>query len=97
MIDWPYVHLLVNHVPIILTYAGLAAALTAVVRRRRSVWLQAVARAPSRVSARTRCSGWGSRPRRSWNGGGTWTTPPWLNRAWRGAPPGMNVTAAARR
>lgn len=44
MIDWPYAHLLVNHFSVILTYVGLAAALLAmVVRRRRALWLYAVA------------------------------------------------------
>lgn len=43
MLDWPYAHLLVNHFSIILTYVGLAATLLAVVRRRRSIWLYAVA------------------------------------------------------
>ena len=42
MLDWPYAHLLVNHFPIILTYLGLAAALVAVVRRRRVAWLYAL-------------------------------------------------------
>lgn len=43
MLDWPYAHLLVNHFSIILTYVGLAAVLLAVVRRRRALWLYAVA------------------------------------------------------
>lgn len=43
MLDWPYVHLLVNHFSVILTYVGLTAALLAVVRPRRALWLYAVA------------------------------------------------------
>lgn len=41
--DWPYVHLLINHFPIILTVTGAAAALAALVLRRRGLWLYAVA------------------------------------------------------
>lgn len=43
MLDWPYVHLLVNHFSVILTFVGLAAALLAAVRPRRALWLYAVA------------------------------------------------------
>lgn len=43
MLDWPYAHLLVNHFSVVLTYLGLAAVLLAVARRRRALWLYAVA------------------------------------------------------
>lgn len=43
MLDWPYAHLLVNHFSVILTYVGLGAALLAVVRGRRALWLYSVA------------------------------------------------------
>lgn len=43
MLDWPYAHLLVNHFSVVLTYLGVAAVLLAVVRRRRVLWLYAVA------------------------------------------------------
>ena len=43
MIVWPYAHLLINHFSVSLTVVGLAAVLLAVVRRRRSLWLYAVA------------------------------------------------------
>lgn len=42
-IDAAYLHLLVNHVPIILTGVGAAAAILALIVRRRAVWLYAVA------------------------------------------------------
>jgi hypothetical protein len=41
--NWAHIHLLINHFPIILTLLGLAAAILALVTRRRTVWLYAVA------------------------------------------------------
>jgi len=41
--DWPYIHLLVNHFPIILTVTGAASALAALIMRRRGLWLYSVA------------------------------------------------------
>ncbi len=41
--DAAYVHLLVNHVPIILTVIGAMAAVLAIATRRRAVWLYALA------------------------------------------------------
>lgn len=41
--DWPYAHLLLNHFPIILTVAGTIAAIFALVRRGRAIWLYALA------------------------------------------------------
>lgn len=41
--DWPYIHLLVNHFPIILSVTGAAAAVAGVWMRRRGLWLYAVA------------------------------------------------------
>ena len=41
--NWPYVHTLINHFPIILVVMGAAAAVTALVLRRRGIWLYSVA------------------------------------------------------
>ena len=41
--DWPHAHLLINHFPIILAVMGAAAAVLAVIRHWRGVWLYAVA------------------------------------------------------
>ena len=41
--NWPYLHTLVNHFPIILSVVGTAVLLLALVTRRRGVWLYAVA------------------------------------------------------
>ncbi|MFI5228412.1 MAG: hypothetical protein ACHQWU_05040 [Gemmatimonadales bacterium] len=41
--DWPYVHTLINHFPIILTVVGCAALLLALFTRRRGPWLYALA------------------------------------------------------
>jgi uncharacterized membrane protein len=41
--DAAYVHVLINHWPIVLTFLGLFAAIAAMVTRRRMVWLYAVA------------------------------------------------------
>lgn len=42
-VDAAYLHLLVNHIPIILTMVGAVAAILALVMRRRAVWLYALA------------------------------------------------------
>jgi hypothetical protein len=42
-VDWPYIHLLLNHFPIILSVVGTAVLILALITRRRSVWLYAVA------------------------------------------------------
>jgi len=42
VISWPYVHLLLNHFPVVLTAAGLAAALGGLVLHRRGLWLYAM-------------------------------------------------------
>ena len=41
-LTWPYVHLLINHFPVVLTTMGLAAAIGAVILRRRGLWLYAM-------------------------------------------------------
>lgn len=41
--NWPYVHTLINHFPIILTVVGAAVLLAALIWRSRGVWLYAVA------------------------------------------------------
>ena len=41
--DWPYAHLLVNHVPIILSGLGAGGAVLALLLRRRALWLYATA------------------------------------------------------
>jgi hypothetical protein len=41
--DWPYIHLLINHFPIILSVTGASAAIVSVALRRRGIWLYAVA------------------------------------------------------
>jgi hypothetical protein len=40
--DWPYIHTLVNHFPIILTVVGCAVLLLAFITKKRGVWLYAV-------------------------------------------------------
>jgi uncharacterized membrane protein len=42
-VNWPYVHLLINHFPIILTVVGTATLALAIVTNRRGVWLYALA------------------------------------------------------
>lgn len=42
-INWPYVHLLVNHFPIILSVIGVSAAIVAEILHRRGIWLYATA------------------------------------------------------
>lgn len=41
--DWPHIHLLINHFPIILSVMGAVAVVVALVMRSRGVWLYAVA------------------------------------------------------
>ena len=41
--NWPYIHTLINHFPIILSVVGTAVLLLALITRRRGVWLYAVA------------------------------------------------------
>ena len=42
MISWPYIHLLVNHFPVVLTAVGLVAALGGLALHRRGLWLYAM-------------------------------------------------------
>lgn len=41
--NWPYLHTLINHFPIILSVMGAAAAITAFTLHRRGIWLYALA------------------------------------------------------
>lgn len=41
-LTWPYAHLLINHFPVVLATMGLAAAIGAVLLRRRGLWLYAM-------------------------------------------------------
>lgn len=41
--NWPYIHLLINHFPVILSVLGTAALFFALIVRRRVVWLYALA------------------------------------------------------
>lgn len=41
--NWPYAHIIINHFPIILTILGFAALVLALIVRRRTVWLYALA------------------------------------------------------
>jgi uncharacterized membrane protein len=42
-LTWPYVHLLINHFPVVLTTMGFIAALGAVITNRRGLWLYTMA------------------------------------------------------
>src|SRR5204863_551039 len=42
-VNWPYIHIVINHFPIILTIVGSAVLALALVVRRRGLWLYAVA------------------------------------------------------
>lgn len=42
-LNWPYLHLLVNHFPIILSVMGVTAAIVAEILHRRGIWLYASA------------------------------------------------------
>lgn len=41
--DWPHIHIMINHFPVILVMMGALAALLGVMRGRRGVWLYATA------------------------------------------------------
>lgn len=41
--NWAYVHLLINHFPVVLSLLGLATVIVAFITRRRTVWLYALA------------------------------------------------------
>ena len=41
--NWPYVHTLINHFPIILSVVGTGVVLLALIVRRRGLWLYALA------------------------------------------------------
>jgi len=43
MMNWPYLHILINHFPIILSVVGTTALLLALIVRQRIVWLYALA------------------------------------------------------
>ena len=43
MFSWPYSHLLINHFPVVLSVVALAAAILAVLIRRRGIWQAAMA------------------------------------------------------
>jgi|SRR5436190_15963148 len=43
MMNWPYLHILINHFPIVLTIVGSAALLLALIVRQRIVWVYALA------------------------------------------------------
>ena len=41
-LTWPYIHLLINHFPVVLATAGLVAVILAMILRRRGLWLYAM-------------------------------------------------------
>jgi uncharacterized membrane protein len=41
-LTWPYIHLLVNHFPVVLATAGLVAVILAMILRHRGLWLYAM-------------------------------------------------------
>jgi uncharacterized membrane protein len=43
MISWPYVHLLINHFPVVLSIAALSVAILALLLNRRALWQTAMA------------------------------------------------------
>jgi uncharacterized membrane protein len=43
MLSWPYVHLLLNHFPVVLSVSALAVSVLALIVRRRGLWLTAMA------------------------------------------------------
>jgi hypothetical protein len=43
IVNWPHIHLLINHFPVILTVVGSAVLLLALVTNRRGIWLYALA------------------------------------------------------
>lgn len=42
-LTWPYVHITINHFPVVLTAMGTLGALIAVIRKKRGVWLYTMA------------------------------------------------------
>jgi uncharacterized membrane protein len=40
--SWPYIHLLINHFPVVLSVVGLTAVIAALIFRRRGLWLYAM-------------------------------------------------------
>jgi uncharacterized membrane protein len=42
-VNWPYIHTLINHFPIILTVVGTAALALALITSRRTIWIYALA------------------------------------------------------
>jgi uncharacterized membrane protein len=42
MISWPYAHILINHFPVVLSVAGLAVAILALILGHRGLWLTAM-------------------------------------------------------
>lgn len=42
-INWPYIHVAINHLPIVLSSLGAFAALLAVIRKKRGIWLYTMA------------------------------------------------------
>jgi uncharacterized membrane protein len=42
-ITWPYIHITINHFPIVLSTMGLVAAVFAVIRKKRGIWLYTMA------------------------------------------------------
>jgi uncharacterized membrane protein len=42
MMSWPYIHLLINHFPVVLSVAALAATILALLLGRRGLWLTAM-------------------------------------------------------
>lgn len=43
LFTWPYIHILINHFPVVLSTMGLAVAIAALILRRRGVWIYAMA------------------------------------------------------
>ncbi len=42
MINWPYIHLLINHFPVVLAIVGLGVVILAMIFQRRVIWLYAM-------------------------------------------------------
>jgi len=43
LFTWPYIHILINHFPVVLSTVGLAVAILALILGRRSLWIYAMA------------------------------------------------------
>jgi uncharacterized membrane protein len=43
MFTWPYIHLLINHFPVVLAVVGLAAVVGALILRHRNLWIYSMA------------------------------------------------------